>query len=109
VVVLHPSLSEPCTIDFLHIRWYALHEYKGNGPGWRKRRLYQLGFVPHVVDDELGMSRAFGFLDPARIIRGAHLIPGYAYGSTKSLLPPSIISRRDDEDDEDWNVYLVNL
>lgn len=109
VVVIHPSHSQPLTIDFLHIRWYALYKHKGNGPGWRNRRLYKLGFVPHIVDEDLGMSRAFGFLDPARIIRGAHLIPGFAYESTKDLLPPSVVARREDEGDEDWKVYYPNL
>ncbi|KAF9541596.1 hypothetical protein CPC08DRAFT_650498, partial [Agrocybe pediades] len=109
VVVLHPTLTEPVTIDFLHIRWYALHQFKGHSPGWRKRRLFQLGFVPHVVDDELGISRAFGFLDPARVITGAHIIPGFAYGTTKDLLPISELSRHPNEQDEDWVVYYVTM
>ncbi|KAF9555166.1 hypothetical protein CPC08DRAFT_643221, partial [Agrocybe pediades] len=110
IFVRHPSHQEPLTIDFVHVQWYDLHKTSCQQHRWKKQRLFQIGFIPHVVDKELGISCAFGFLDPAHIIRGAHIEQGFAYGSTDELLPPSEVGRAasDLEKDEDWSVYYVN-
>ncbi|KAI0076620.1 hypothetical protein K474DRAFT_1578014, partial [Panus rudis PR-1116 ss-1] len=49
----------------------------------------------------------FGFVDPADVTGAAHLIPDFTRGRTAELLPPSII-RREDDNDEDWDGYYVN-
>ncbi|KAJ7651840.1 hypothetical protein B0H17DRAFT_958236, partial [Mycena rosella] len=50
----------------------------------------------------------FGFLDPTEVIRATHLLPGFHYGRTSSLLPRSIARRLEDKD-EDWVYYYVNF
>ncbi|KAF8235256.1 hypothetical protein L208DRAFT_1257852, partial [Tricholoma matsutake] len=51
---------------------------------------------------------AFGFLDPADVIRGVHMIPAFAYGTTSEFLGPSI-ARQQCENDEDWVYYYVSM
>ena len=86
----------PKKMEFLRVRWLGRNlEYD---TGWQKRRLYLVGYVPG----------GFGFLDPALVIRGAHLIPAFAFGRTSEILGPSI-ARPDDEGSEDWKYYYVNM
>ena len=96
-----PGFNSPSQMDFLWVRWFGrdLDNYES---GWKAKRLHRLGFIP---SDEPG---AFGFLDPRLIIRAVHLIPGFAYGRTDSLLPPSI-SRPLHDNNEDWRFYYVNM
>jgi hypothetical protein len=58
------------------------------------------------------ITDAFGFIDPASVIRGAHLIPGFAYGPTNDYLGPSFI-RQDPEFEgaqhADWRYFYVNM
>ena len=55
--------------DFLWVRWFGRDL---NTPsGWKHRRLQRLGFLDS--DDE----GAFGFLDPALVVRSIHLIPDH--------------------------------
>jgi hypothetical protein len=87
-------------VDFLWVRWFGRDvDYRA---GWKRRRLHRLGFLGG--DDE----GAFGFLDPNEIIRGAHLIPAFAWGRTSMILGPSI-ARQDSENNEDWYHYYVNM
>lgn len=71
--------NPPQHLDFLWIRWFGVEpgRYKH---GFRYARLPKLGFVPS--SDEY----AFTFLDPAQVIRGVHLIPGFheARGSNEN-------------------------
>jgi hypothetical protein len=86
----------PKRMDFLRVRWLGRNpQYDA---GWKKRRLYLVGYVPG----------GFGFLDPALIVRGAHLIPAFAFGRTSEILGPSI-ARFENEGDEDWKYYYVNM
>ncbi|KAG6907311.1 hypothetical protein DXG01_009430 [Tephrocybe rancida] len=50
---------------------------------------------------------AFGFLDPARIIRGVHLIPSFCHGKTSELFPPSNSVCAPSESDQDYRLYNV--
>lgn len=54
---------------------------------------------------------AFGFLDPSDIIRGVHLIPAFAHGTSSCYLGPSIAREFSDEElgDMDWNFFYVNM
>jgi hypothetical protein len=96
-----PGFNSPQQMDFVWVRWFGRdpNDYQA---GWKAKRLPRLGFIPA---DEPG---AFGFLDPRNIIRGVHLIPGFQYGCTYTLLPPSI-ARPLHENNEDWKFYYVNM
>lgn len=88
-------------LEALRVRWFGMDaDHRG---GWSSRRLHRVGFVEH--DDE---GNAFGFINPSVVIRAAHLIPAFIDGRTASLLGPSVI-RQQEENDEDWRCYYVNM
>jgi hypothetical protein len=88
-------------VDFLWVRWFCRDS--NHKSGWVARRLHRIGFYDA---NEIGPD-AFGFIDPAQVIRGVHVIPGFAHGSTANLLPPSI-ARQPCEGDTDYSWYYVN-
>jgi hypothetical protein len=94
--VYHASARLPRRYEFLWVRWF------GRDPEWqsgaRHLRLDRLGYVPS--DD----PEAFGFLDPAHVLRASHLIPAFSLGRTISLLGPSMAR---DSEDGDWMNYYV--
>jgi hypothetical protein len=89
---------DPEKMEFLFVRWFGL-DYDEVG-GWKTKKLHEIGFV--------GGDEAFGFINPADIIRGVHLIPRFSLGRTKQLLGPSF-ARSVVEKDEDWVRYCVNM
>lgn len=100
VKVTHrPSGVDKTRIDILFVRWF------GTDPDWTggdiDRRLDRIGFVPFSTDPE---NPAFGFVDPASVIRGCHLIPAFSEGRTNSLLGPSKFR----DNDGDYVNYYVN-
>jgi len=92
--------SDPQKMDFLWVRWFG-HDMTHQA-GWKALCLYRLGFLDH---EDPG---AFGFLDPAAVICGVHIVPAPAYGRTTELLPPSI-ARQPSEDDKDWVYYYISM
>ncbi|KZV98181.1 hypothetical protein EXIGLDRAFT_607198 [Exidia glandulosa HHB12029] len=91
----------PKRFDVLWIRWFG--DEPGWSDGWSKRRLPRIGFVPYKDRD------AFGFLDPASILRACHLMPAFSQGRTSELLPhETSIARREGESD-DWENYYVGI
>ena len=70
--------------------------------GFKARRLHQIGFL------DSNDPGAFGFIDPQDLIRAIHLIPAFEARTTSGLLPPSI-ARREDEGNEDYQRYYVNM
>jgi hypothetical protein len=90
----------PQRMDVLWVRWFGL-DADARG-GWSKKCLHGISFIP---SDEVG---AFGFLDPAQVIRGVHLIPNFPRGRTDSRLPPSIV-RPAGDGNEDWDSLYVNM
>lgn len=97
----HPAIkADVRNMDFLWVRWFGrdLH----HKCGWKAKRLHRVGFIN--AED----PGAFGFLNPKHVIRAVHLIPAYAWGRTKTLLPPSI-TRSPSENDEDWVFYYINM
>ena len=97
VQYIGPGLNDYKTrrLDFLHVRWFE------QIPPELQRRveLDILRFVP--INDK----DAFGFIDPAEILRGCHLIPTFAKGRPQSdRAVPSPIAR----DRNDWKYYYVN-
>ncbi|KAG9014300.1 hypothetical protein FRB90_005422 [Tulasnella sp. 427] len=96
--VVHRSsgVATAQTMEVLWIRWLGEDpEYTG---GLTRRRLERVGYVPDG-------DGAFGFVDPALVIRGAHLIPAFTFGKTLDLLPKSNYW---DTEDGDWVNYYVN-
>ena len=91
---------EPKKMEFLFVRWFGIDDLDNEVGGWKTKKLHQIGFLK---GDE-----AFGFVDPADVIRGVHLIPHFSLGKTKELLGPSF-TRSDLETDEDWIRYYVNM
>ena len=72
------------------------------------KSLHRLQF--HNVHDT--SAAAFGFIDPENVIRGVHLVPAFAFGSTEELLGPSKARRKLDgapNGYHDWNYYFVNM
>jgi hypothetical protein len=90
--------QEPKKMEFLFVRWFSLdNEEMG---GWKARRLHQISFVEG--------DAAFGFVDPADVIRAIHLIPRFSQGQTKDFLGHSI-ARSVLDDDKDWVRYYINM
>ncbi|KAI0700509.1 hypothetical protein C8T65DRAFT_551386, partial [Cerioporus squamosus] len=94
--------------DVLFVRWFRLdHSAPG---GFEKKRLHRLEFVP--ADGE---QPAFGFVNPADVVRGTHIVPAYAFHPTSILLGPSMA--RDvagklegrSRADMDYRYHYVNL
>ena len=104
-LVRHESSPDPISIHFLWVRWYGLDLDRTSRFGWKMRRLPKVGFVPNHPD---AGSPAFGFLDPAQVIRGVHLIPSFSEGLTADLLEPSL-ARLEHEGDFDWRCYYINV
>jgi hypothetical protein len=96
----HSSSREPRKMEFLFVRWFG-HAIDDLG-GWKSKKLHQIGFIDG--DD----ASAFGFIDPADVIRAVHLIPRFSCGRTNNLLGRSI-ARSILENDEDWVRYYVNM
>ncbi|EJD50312.1 hypothetical protein AURDEDRAFT_58653, partial [Auricularia subglabra TFB-10046 SS5] len=91
--------APPPRFNILWIRWF------GEDPewedGWKKRRLPRVDFVPASDPD------AFGFIDPATVLRAAHMLPAYAEGRTQDLLPAgNSLARGPDEVDDFVNYYV---
>lgn len=92
----------PRKMEFLWIRWLG-HE-PGYRSGWKALRLDRVGFVGDQQD-----SPNFGFLDPANVMRAAHLILAFSYGRTSLFLGPSLIRDHfEEEKDDDWDSFYVN-
>lgn len=92
--------SMPLSFNILFVRRYRIDPtYHA---GFKQKRLHRIQFLPQ--DD----SDAFGFIDPDNVIRAAHLIPGFRYGSTNTLLQGISIARAPDEDD-DWLYFHINM
>jgi hypothetical protein len=93
----------PQPMEFLWVRRYRIDNTWRAGS--KRKRLHRLEFLPDTDPN------AFGFLDPDEVIRGAHIIPAFASGTTSELLAARSVGRlpRDGLDDEDWKKYYVNL
>lgn len=94
------SSLAPTRVDFLFVRWFGMdsdpHVLSG---GWGNRRLDRIGYLP------TSEGEAFGFIDPAAVIRGCHLIPAFAEEYTTELSGNT--SHRDNEQEGDWQIYYV--
>lgn len=87
-------------MDFLFVLWFGLDNSPKARGGWKAKKLHQIGFIEG--------NEAFGFIDPADVIRAVHLIPRFSDGRTKELLGHSFV-RSGNEKDEDWVRFYVNM
>ncbi|KZV89008.1 hypothetical protein EXIGLDRAFT_797345 [Exidia glandulosa HHB12029] len=100
VKVKHPKLhAKYQRMDVLHVRWFV--QDASYESGWAARRHDRIQFIPSTD------PRAFGFLDPALVIRGAHLIPAFAHGRTHDLLRSFGPSIARDSPDGDWKYFYA--
>jgi hypothetical protein len=81
-------------LEFLWVRWFAWDSTKPGG--WETCQLDRLTY-----DDK---DHQFGFLDPAAVVRAAHLIPGWAHGRTTDYFPESSMV----DNDSDFIYHYVN-
>ncbi|KAJ3540172.1 hypothetical protein NMY22_g4410 [Coprinellus aureogranulatus] len=93
-------VKEEVRIDFLWVRWFARPK---NSIGFEDHRLQQVAFI----DTDLENSGAFGFIDPADVIRAVHMIPAFSGGRTGEYMGKSI-ARHHREKDTDYAYYNVN-
>lgn len=87
-------------VDFVWVRWFDTDDVDF---GTQVSRLERVSYAPFMSD--IGQwSDAFGFIDPATIIRGCHFIPVFHSGRTTTLLPPSMVRSVEG----DWRHFYVN-
>jgi hypothetical protein len=100
--------------DCLWVRWYEL-EVKTSRNGTQKstrprigaaeqqkspsHHLDRLSFLPWEAEE------AFGFIDPADVLRGCHIIPAFSAGKS---FPNGGDSSSCAHDSEDWNAYYIS-
>ena len=107
VVVHHSSSINPIKLDVAWVHWYSRDPDPIYQSGWRSHHFPQVGFVEYTEDDS--SSPAFGFIDPAHIIQGVHLIPAFHNGVTNELLPPSNTACLPSKGNVDFNFFFVNM
>jgi hypothetical protein len=86
--------------DFMWVRWYEppMAPIFDDLSGWNTWRLDRLSFFP--VDH----PGAFGFVDPADVLRGCHIIPRFSDGHKRA--DGSTVSKCA-QDHNDWKAYYV--
>jgi hypothetical protein len=88
----------PRRVEFLWVRWFEADTHATAG-GWITSTLDRLRFPPMDAPD------AFGFLDPADVVRGSHIIPAFAkkrrYLDGKGMSPCAM-------DSGDWQSYYLS-
>ena len=88
-------------MEFQFVRWFGRD--KTPIPGWKKKRLHCLAFVP-------GNDRqAFWFINPSQVIRAVHLIPAFKWGKVTKLLTKSVVARGHSDPVHDWQLYYISM
>ncbi|KAB5588767.1 hypothetical protein CTheo_7785 [Ceratobasidium theobromae] len=93
--------APPERMNFLWVRW--LGRNLGEPAGWHANRMDQVGYF-----EDTPSGHAFDFVDPADVIRAAHLIPRFAVGRTLDYLDGTQSIALDDLILGDWDQYYVN-
>jgi len=86
----------PRHLEFLWVCWFEVVDVPA---GWEHAVLDSLRFVLMSHDD------AYGFVDPAHVLRGCHLIPAFASGRVH---PDGVSVSQNARDGADWKFYYVN-
>jgi len=84
--------QEAQRMNFLWVRWYTYH------PNTNPNRLPRLSFPPLE-------EGATGFVDPADVLRGCHIVPAFSQGKCS---PDGTHTSKLAKDGDDWNAYYVN-
>lgn len=93
------QIHRPRRMEFLWVRWFQVTQAASASSAWDTLRLEQLAF-PTVNSDD-----AFGFVNPADVLRGCHILPRGALGKVhKDGCGISHCA----QDAEDWKGYYVN-
>jgi len=92
------------SMDFSWVHWFGME------PSPYRHRfchtcLPKIGFV------ESSDNYAFTFLDPAQVVRGAHIIPTFSNKCTSALLPVtrSVARVLNPDEEDDWVNFYVNM
>jgi hypothetical protein len=89
-------------MEFLWVRWLGV--VPACSFGRKQAKLPKVGFVPD--SDKF----AFGFLDPALVIRGCHLLPSFVDGKTTELLATKgPTEARMNKEGDDWTYFYVGM
>lgn len=86
----------PRRIEFLWVRWFRPLKPPSR---WQSRQLDCLTFPLLESND------AFGFLDPADVIRACHILPRFTLGRTNH--DGRGVSKYA-KDSDDWRMYYIN-
>ena len=91
-------------MEFLWVCWFGM-EPGSYHHGFCHANLPKIGFVESLD------NYAFTFLDPAQVIRGAHIIPAFLEGRTSALLPvtKSVAHILNPEEEDDYLNFYVNM
>ena len=95
VIYMGPQSTDyrPLRMEFLWVRWYTWIQSQNS------LRFDRLTFPP------MANKNSFGFVDPAAVLRGCHIIP--AFSSGKVHIDGCGLSRCA-EDANDWSYYYAN-
>lgn len=98
VVYNGPGLTDyqPRRLEFLWVRWFEVIE------SHQEQNAYTLDVLRFVPMNE---DEAFGFIDPADVLRSCHLIPDFSEGK---LHPDCQAMSRASRDAHDSKQYYVN-
>lgn len=86
-------------VEFLWVRWFEIVECRSAPLGWEEYTLDRVKFLP-MADKE-----AFGFVNPADVLRACHIIPSFTDGR---LHPERAAMSRCAGDSDDWKYYYIN-
>ena len=100
VVYVGPGMVDyqPRRMEFLWVRWYE-DVTSSTSASWKACTLDHIQFPPMTDED------AFGFIDPADVLRSCHVIPSFAKGKLHADGRGLSLRARDSSD---WASYYVN-
>ena len=98
VIYVGPGFKDyqPRRIEFLWVRWFEVSDCPA---GWEHNSLDSVSFP------QIASADAFGFVDPADVLRCCHIIPTFADGKVH---PDGVSLSRNARDGNDWKRYYVN-
>ncbi|KAH9915299.1 uncharacterized protein BXZ73DRAFT_106270 [Epithele typhae] len=83
---LYARVIKTC-FKFLQVRWFEVDDQYTTG--FLHRRQFRLKFVDHTQYPE----SAFGFVDPADVLRSAYIVPAFDHGKVDASLPDDSLAR----------------
>ncbi|KAJ3925142.1 MAG: hypothetical protein NXY57DRAFT_949196 [Lentinula lateritia] len=104
--IVHSGLlsksHKPQKFNILYVRWFG-RVLEQEHYGIHVNRMPKLGFIDAVNPE------AFGFVDPSEVLRGCHIIPAFEHGKTDQFLIGPSLARHENEDNEDFFRFYVNM